>query len=169
MFACDRFEANIYGRDRVSIESDHKPLEMIVLKPLSSAPTWLQRMLLQLQKYTLDVKYKKADTLSRAYIPDVNVCAFVHEREELDHRESLPVSQERWQQLNHASKNDNVCQQLRATIQNGWPEQVRGSRMRATLLRLSRRVDDPRQPDIRRTVAGCTSSVTYRVDVSGSR
>ena len=38
-----------------------------------------------------------------------------------DH-ESLPVSQERWQQLNHASENDNVCRELRATIQNGWPE-----------------------------------------------
>ena len=37
-------------------------------------------------------------------------------------RESLPVSQERWQQLNHASENDNVCRELRATIQNGWPE-----------------------------------------------
>ena len=128
MFACDRFEAYIYGRDRVSIESDHKPLEMIVMKPFSSAPKRLQRMLLQLQKYTLDVKYKKgehmylADTLSRAYIPEVNVYDFVHELEELDHRESLPGSQERWQQLNHASENDNVCQQLRATIQNGWPE-----------------------------------------------
>ena len=63
-----------------------------------------------------------ADTLSRAYIPEVKVCDFVHELEELDHRESLPVSQERWQQLNHASENDYVCQQLRSTIQNGWPE-----------------------------------------------
>ena len=128
VFACDRFEAYIYGRDRVSIESDHKPLETIVLKPLSSAPKRLQRMLLRLQKYTLDVKFKKgehmylADTLSRAYIPEVKVCDFVHELEELDHRESLPVSQERWQQLNHASENDYVFQQLRATIQNGWPE-----------------------------------------------
>ena len=63
-----------------------------------------------------------ADTLSRAYIPEVNVCAFVHELDELDHRESFPVSQEGRQQLNHASENDNVSQQLRATIQNGWPE-----------------------------------------------
>ena len=124
VFACDRFEAYIYGRDRVSIESDHKPLETIVLKPLSSAPKLLQRMLLRLQKYTLDVKFKKGEHmyLSRTYIPEVKVCDFVHELEELDHRESLPVSQERWQQLNHASQNDYVCQQLRATIQNGWPE-----------------------------------------------
>ena len=63
-----------------------------------------------------------ADTLSRAYIPEVNVCDFVHELEELDHCESLPVNQELWQQLNHASENDNVCRELRATIQNGWPE-----------------------------------------------
>ena len=77
VFACDRFEAYIYGRDRVSIESDHKPLEMIVLKPLSSAPKRLQRMLLHMYL---------ADTLSRAYIPEVNVCDFVHELEELDHR-----------------------------------------------------------------------------------
>ena len=63
-----------------------------------------------------------ADTLSRAYVPEVNVCDFVHELDELDHRESLPVSQERWQQLNHAFENDNVCRELRATIQNGWPE-----------------------------------------------
>ena len=102
VFACDRFEAYIYGRDHMSIESDHNPLEMIVMKPLSSAHKRLQRMLLQLQKYTLDVKYKKgehmnlADTLSRAHIPEVNVCDFVHELEELDHRESLPLSQERW-------------------------------------------------------------------------
>ena len=61
VFACDRFEAYIYGRDRVSIESDHKPLEMIVMQPLSSAPKRLQRMLLQLQKYTLDVKHKKGE------------------------------------------------------------------------------------------------------------
>ena len=26
VFACDRFEAYIYGRDRVTIESDHNPL-----------------------------------------------------------------------------------------------------------------------------------------------
>ena len=33
-----------------------------------------------------------ADTLSRAYIPEVNVCDFVHELEELDHSESLPLA-----------------------------------------------------------------------------
>ena len=70
-------------------------------------------MLLQLQKYTLDVKYKNgehmylADTMNRAHIPEVYVCDFVHELDGLDHSESLTVNQDRWQQLNHPSENDN--------------------------------------------------------------
>ena len=75
VWACDRFEAYIYGRQMVHVETDHQPLEWIVKKPLNSAPTRLQQMLLRLQRYSLDIKYKKgkhmylADTLSRAYPP----------------------------------------------------------------------------------------------------
>ena len=49
-------------------------------------------MLLRLQKYSLQVKYKKgkdmhlADTLSRAYLLEVNGCAFTRELEDIDHR-----------------------------------------------------------------------------------
>ena len=128
VFACERFEPYVYGRDVIHVESDHKPLESIFLKPLNSAPKRLQRMLLRLQKYTLFVAYKKgkdmflADTLSRAFLPEVNTCEFTRELEELDHRASLPVSDERWQQIKHASADDPVLQQLRATIRRGWPE-----------------------------------------------
>ena len=63
VFACDHFEAYIYGRGRVHIETDHKPLESIVLKPLHSAPQRLQRMLLKLQKFNLQWKYKRGTTM----------------------------------------------------------------------------------------------------------
>ena len=53
VFACDRFDIYIYGRDRVKLESHHQPLEAIMKKPLNDAPKRLQRMLLQLQKYSL--------------------------------------------------------------------------------------------------------------------
>ena len=68
----------MYGKE-VKVESDHKPLESITKKPLSAAPPRLQRMLLQLQRYTFTLVYKPgkditlanlADTLSRAYIND---------------------------------------------------------------------------------------------------
>ena len=42
VFACDHFDAYIYGRSKVHIQTDHKPLESIVQKPLHSAPKRLQ-------------------------------------------------------------------------------------------------------------------------------
>ena len=126
VFACERFEPYVYGHVKVKVDSDHKSLEYIFQKPLHSAPKRLQRMLLRLQKYSLSVVYKKgkemflADTLSRVYLPEVNFCEFTQELEEVDHRESLPVTEARWQQIKHASADDPVLQQLRATICRSW-------------------------------------------------
>ena len=39
------------------IQSDHKPLEAIMKKPLQNTPPQLQRMLLSLQKYNIDLVY----------------------------------------------------------------------------------------------------------------
>ena len=67
VFACERFDQYLYERDLIRVDSDHKPL--------LSAPKRLQRMLLRLQKYHLQVHYKKglemyiADFLSRAALP----------------------------------------------------------------------------------------------------
>ena len=74
VFACERFNQFIYGK-QVTVESDHKPLEAIITKPLSQAPPRIQRLLIRLQKYQPMVKYVPgkflfiADTLSRAYLP----------------------------------------------------------------------------------------------------
>ena len=128
VFACDRFDAYVYGRDLVNVETDHKPLEPIFTKALAAAPKRLQRMLLRLQKYNLQVKYKKgkemllADTLSRAYLPEVNATEFSREVEDIDHRVWLPVTGDRWQQLKNAAADDPVQQKLRDVIRSGWPE-----------------------------------------------
>ena len=86
-------------------------------------------MLLRLQKYSLQVKYKKgkdmhlADTLSRAYLPEVYACAFTRELEDIDHSSNwLPMSEDRWQELKNAAADDPVQQMLRAVIIQGWPE-----------------------------------------------
>ena len=128
VFACEKFDAYIYGRDSVRVQKDHKPLESIFRKELCVAPKRLQRMLLRLQKYDLDVTYLKgelmliADALSRAHLPEVNASVSVRELEEVDHRVNLPLSDARWQQVTHASANDPVLKQLRDVIQDGWPE-----------------------------------------------
>ena len=90
VYGCDHFEPYVYGREVIHVESDHKPLKMIVLKPLDSAPKRLQRMLLQLQNYNLKVKHKKgeymylADTLSRAHRLEVHTCEFSQNLESID-------------------------------------------------------------------------------------
>ena len=70
VFGCERFHTYLFGRPFV-VESDHKPLEMIHLKNLGAAPPRLQRMLMRLQNYDLNIEYKPgkemllADGLSR--------------------------------------------------------------------------------------------------------
>ena len=70
VFACMQFNTYLQGTE-FTVESDHKPLEMIHLKSMHNAPPCLQRMLLQLQKYNMAIKYKPGcemhlpDTLSR--------------------------------------------------------------------------------------------------------
>ena len=70
VFACIQFNTYLQGH-RFTVQSDHKPLEMIHLKSMHNVPPRLQRMLLQLQKYDMKIKYKPgsemllADALSR--------------------------------------------------------------------------------------------------------
>ena len=53
VYACEKFDQYILGRDAIRVETDHKPLIPIFKKPLLSALKRLQRMLLRLQKYHL--------------------------------------------------------------------------------------------------------------------
>jgi len=43
VFACDHFKAYIYRRERVQVETDHKPLVFIVFKPLDQQAPNLTR------------------------------------------------------------------------------------------------------------------------------
>lgn len=60
-------------------------------------------MLLRLQRYNLEIRYKRgkemflADTLSRAFPPNGEVSEAVHELEEIE--ALLPVSGARWRQI----------------------------------------------------------------------
>ena len=73
VFACTKFDQYIYGRTMVTIHTDHKPLQTILKKALLAASKRLKCMLLKLQKYNLQVQYKRgvemhiADFLSRTF------------------------------------------------------------------------------------------------------
>ena len=74
VFACSRFNQYLHGRELTTVETDHKPSVPIFQKSIHSAPKRLQRMLLRLQRYNVNVTYLPgsqmyiADMLSRAYV-----------------------------------------------------------------------------------------------------
>ena len=138
VFSCDRFNQYIYGRESVDVQSDHKPLEAIFVKPLTAAPKRLQGMLLRLQKFNLKVRYKKgtemfiADTLSRAPLPEVgppgnclrpekeDVCRV--DVEQINASEFIRVSGDGLRSIQRETEADAKLQCLKEIVLRGWPE-----------------------------------------------
>uniref|UniRef100_A0A8C5MRX3 Gypsy retrotransposon integrase-like protein 1 n=1 Tax=Leptobrachium leishanense TaxID=445787 RepID=A0A8C5MRX3_9ANUR len=125
---CEKFHQYIYGRP-VVVETDHKSLEYILQKPLSSVPPRLQRMVMKLQRYDLTVKYKPgkeipmADTLSRVF-PDGHEARDEPDLEEQVHTVlvNIPISDVRLEMIRQDTKQDKVLEKLIRVMCNGWPE-----------------------------------------------
>ncbi|KAI8493812.1 hypothetical protein Bbelb_281590 [Branchiostoma belcheri] len=143
VFAAQKFNQYIHGREVVTVQSDHKPLEVIFKKPLLDAPKRLQRMLLRLQKYHLKVTYRKgtemhiADTLSRAYLTQTEsktrrdeyeilkiqeAKREDREIEEVKPAEYIRVSDMTLDRVRLHTQRDEVMQELKKTIKKGWPD-----------------------------------------------
>jgi len=129
--ALNRFHTYIYGR-RVRVETDHRPLVAIKQKSLVTAPKRLQRMLLQIQKYDIDLVYYRgtevviADTLSRVYLTDnAPETSFTKELATVDAEQSAEmctvVSPTTLQVIRDAADDDNVYIALKQQIASGWP------------------------------------------------
>ena len=131
VFGIECFHQYTFGR-KVIVDSDHKPLETIFQKPLHSAPKRLQKMMMRLQRYDLQVQYKKgaemhvADMLSRNYLPLQTTRASGieddKEEEEWEEVNQLLATPEKLQRYKSATDSDEALQELKTTIQLGWPE-----------------------------------------------
>ena len=123
-FACNKFHDYIIGKN-VTVETDHKPLEVIMKKPLLTAPMRLQRMMLQLQRYDLTLVYKKgsqlfiADTLSRAQLSETSPADIYEDYQVLT---VTPVGSHKMAELQGETAMDPVMMQLASVILHGWPE-----------------------------------------------
>ena len=60
--ACTKWDLWLYGK-AVTVHSDHQALETIFKKPLAKAPKRLQRIMFRLQRYTINVIYRKGTSL----------------------------------------------------------------------------------------------------------
>lgn len=142
VFACDKFDQYLHGRDRITVHSDHKPLEVIFRKPLLTAPKRLQRMLLRLQRYHLEVIYKAgkdlhvADFLSRAAQPytqhtQMQTPATIYAMglatdglQYVNHLTDVNISTATLESIRAATLEDPLCCALQTHIVQGWPSNV---------------------------------------------
>ena len=117
VFSLEKFHQYTYGR-HVKIQSDHKPLESILQKPLACAPRRLHGMMLRLQKYHYEVRYERgenlhlADTLSRAYLPTTTHPSGA-EFEHIHSAAFLPVSTSRLKEIQTATESDKALRNLK--------------------------------------------------------
>ena len=129
VFGCQRFHQYIYGK-KVIIQSDPKPLEAIMKKPLQNTPPQLQRMLLSLQKYDTDLVYLAgkenilADTLSHAHleeraddIPKEELTAQVHIV-----YENAPPMKYRLEEIKEETAKGPGLKKVTKCIIEGWPK-----------------------------------------------
>lgn len=131
VFACKRFSLYLYRREKIIVEPDHKPLQAISKKSVFAAPCRLQRNVLRLQRYSLDVQCKPGsqmyiiDHLSRAYLPnqeeqDEDFQEFALEVQTLNLFDALLVSSKRLAQLQKATEQDperNLCTRAQTLLQ----------------------------------------------------
>ena len=130
-FGCARCHQYIYGT-KVLVETDHKSLIPLFKKPLSDCPLRVQKMLMRLQRYSLDVQYvpgKKMvvpDTLSRA----TEKSEFQSDRDLVRDVQlyvntvlkTLQFSDSRLEQVKYETSQDDELKVLMDTVISGWPE-----------------------------------------------
>ena len=139
VFTCERFDQYLHGRDLITVKTDHKPLIPIFKKPISQAPKRLQRMMLRLQKYNLDIQYQPgpqmyiADCLSRNYArkptkddsPSYQIFkteTIYEEIENINQLSYINIKDVTVEKLQKDTSEDPDLQQLKNAILNGWPE-----------------------------------------------
>ena len=129
VWSTNKFNQYILGREVVHIESDHEPLKAVFSKPIHRSPKRLQRMLMALQTYSLEVHYKKgelmqiSDALSRAYCNTTEsaqhdnspLCSL----EKIDHAEDVSIAPQRLAEFRQETANDTVMQSPIASIKSG--------------------------------------------------
>ena len=130
VFALERLNHYAFDRTR-AVQSDHQPLQSIWKKSIVSASPRLQKLLLKLAHYDINIEFlwgKEnviADALSRvcplqsdnSKIKDSNIDVI-----SVNHiTQSVLVSKARLQELRLATQSDPTLHSLTKTVHEGWP------------------------------------------------
>ena len=128
LYGLTRFDQYTYAR-KVVVQNDHKPLEVILRKPLGQAPKRLQDIIMKLLRYDIDFQFVKgtdlviADTLSRAYV-ETEISEPL-DRSEVKSVENIGAFDQfpdvRILEIKRATAEDKSMLELKNMIVSGWP------------------------------------------------
>ena len=117
----------VYGR-KVILWTDHKPVVSISKKPLVSVRNRLQHLLLHVQQYDYEIRYKPgkdmvlADTLSRANLTEYERSATEVEVEHIHATCFLPVPEHQLKELQKETACGQIHRMLKKAIVVGFPD-----------------------------------------------
>lgn len=124
VFGVQRFHTYVFGR-HFDVITDHRPLVMILNKPITSAPPRLQRMVISLNGYNFSIQHRPgnenllADGLSR--LPNVQNKSTI----DLDIRvDNVNFSEDRITKIRRETCQDPILSGLKDIIITGWPEKI---------------------------------------------
>ena len=126
VFGCQRFHYYTLGQSDLITESDHKPLEAIMKKPLNQVPLRLQRMRMALQRYDLRVIYRPgkelliADFLSRNPVAETEPDDF-----KFNVIGQVAIQDHRLEEYAAETNQDDELKELAELFQKGWPDNKR--------------------------------------------
>ncbi|GBL84866.1 hypothetical protein AVEN_58448-1 [Araneus ventricosus] len=128
IFGLEHFNYYNYGRN-ITEETDQKPLLGVSKTPYHSISPRLQRMLLRLNKYNVNLIYVPGkqliidDTLSRVQLNDQIFNHDVYEST-AELCLSATASPSRWEELAKLTKDDPELDDVVYRIKNGWPDKI---------------------------------------------
>ena len=127
-WSLEKFNHYVFGK-KVIIETDHKPLESIWKKTIMSASPRLQRLLLKMAKYDVEIRYIQgktnviADALSRvSYMEPPLKEDEVSLLEVNAITSTLPASPAKLEEIRQCTDQDVVLAHLKDVVHHGWPE-----------------------------------------------
>ena len=124
-YALKRFHYFICPR-KVTVYTDHRPLTSIINKAMEDVPLRLQKMLMSIQRYNVELVFrpgkdmKFADALSRCPIEDNSERR--EEEEEVRVIRTLPIRDATLEKVQSEATKDKQYQELLRQTREGWPE-----------------------------------------------
>ena len=138
VFGLKRLHHYTFGKS-ITVETDHQPLTSILKKTIAMSSPRLQRLLLRLAQYDVNIEYLRgkeniiADALLRVTplkpeLLDCDTSLNNIERIPVHHiTQTVPVSPERLQEIQEATFKDSAPSLLAKVVLEGWPQTIRDS------------------------------------------